>query len=131
MSFDLAISDHGDLIVTGHHDLAGKSGTDLIEQRMMIRLKLMRGSWIYDDDKTLGSDLHNLTGVPLDKAAATIPAYAREALRAIDDISIQDIQVTISGHNAILVVFYRVSDVNADTAPQQFQMMLPVAGGGV
>jgi hypothetical protein len=45
MSYDLAISEHGDLILAGNRDLGGVSGVDLLNQRIQTRLRLHRGSW--------------------------------------------------------------------------------------
>jgi|SRR5215467_2222375 len=90
MAYDLALSPHGDLIFGGNRDFAGVSGTDLVNQRITIRLVTHRGAWFYDPDGTLGSDLYQMAGKSPD-AALEIDARVRDALREMDDIEIQDI----------------------------------------
>ena len=34
----------------GSKDFSGISGTDLLNQRISIRLRLHRGEWVYDED---------------------------------------------------------------------------------
>jgi hypothetical protein len=92
MSYDLAISEHGDLILAGNRDLAGVSGTDLINQRIVIRLTIQRGAWIFDTNGTLGSFLFRLLGQSPQSALET-DSYVREALRGMTDISVEDVTV--------------------------------------
>lgn len=89
--FDLAISDHGDLIVAGNRDLEGISGTNLLDQRIVIRLKIQRGSWYYDTDGTIGSFLFRVLGSD-PNAALEVDTYVREALRAMPEISVEEVQ---------------------------------------
>lgn len=135
MSFDLAISEHGDLVLAGHRDLGGKSGTDLLEQRMLLRLRLMRGAWTFDDTDTLGSNLHHISGMAPAKAIEIAPAYVREALRPVDDVTIEDVKATTDGQNLTMIITYRVSDVNIDVTAsveesRQLEISLPLSGGG-
>jgi archaellin len=90
MAYDLALSPHGDLIFAGNRDFAGVSGIDLVNQRITIRLTTHRGTWFYDLDGTLGSDLYQTAGKSPD-AALEIDARVRDALREMDDIDIQNI----------------------------------------
>jgi hypothetical protein len=89
--YDLAISDHGDLILAGSRDLEGVSGTNLLDQRIVIRLRIPRGSWYYDTDETLGSFLFRVLGSD-PNAALEIDTYVREALRAMPEISVEEVQ---------------------------------------
>lgn len=92
MAYDLALDANGDLVISGHRDLSGISGTHLTEQRMRIRLQIPRGTWLYDADKTLGSLLHrSIGGHP--SQAYSLPSVAREALRPMDDIQVGDVEV--------------------------------------
>jgi hypothetical protein len=88
--YDLAISEHGDLIVAGNRDLAGVSGIDLIDQRIVIRLKIHRGTWIFDAEGTLGSFLYRVLG-QAPQSALEIDSYVREALRQMTEISIEEV----------------------------------------
>ena len=88
--YDLAISEHGDLILSGNRDLAGVSGTDLIDQRIKLRLTIHRGVWFFDADGTLGSNLFRVLGAA-PQSALEVEAHVREALRPMPEISIEDI----------------------------------------
>jgi hypothetical protein len=91
MAYDLAISEFGDLVFGANKDLAGTSGVDLIKQRISLRLRLVRGEWVYDEDKTLGSSLHNLFSMSAEQSHTAIEPLVREALRPMDD------EITIIG----------------------------------
>lgn len=109
--WDLALSEHGDLMISGHGDLLGKSGVDLIEQRMLIRLRVLRGGWIYDTAKNFGSNLRRLIGTPPADAEVTATALVREALRDIDEITVEDVTATPQADRGILlVIYYRLRD---------------------
>lgn len=131
--FDLAIAPNGDLIISGSRDLAGKSGTDLLEQRMILRLKLHRGEWTYDDDDSLGSQLFRLIGENPTKAQAMAPAYVREALRDLDnEISIDDVQITYDQARSItlLLTYTVLEDLAGDSEQdaQQVEVQIPFGG---
>jgi hypothetical protein len=89
--YDLAISDHGDLILAGSRDLEGASGTNLLDQRIVIRLRIHRGSWYYDTSETLGSFLYRILGTD-PNAALEVDSYVREALRPMTEISVEEVQ---------------------------------------
>jgi phage gp46-like protein len=132
MAFDLAISEHGDLIMTAHRDLAGISGSGLVEQRMRIRMMLHRGEWIFDSTASLGSQLHTLSGMPSDQASRYASAYVREALKDMEEISVEDVQVITTSHDITLVVHYQTqltedgSIIPADNNLQQLFVTVPV-----
>lgn len=114
MSFDLALSEEGDLLISGHGDLLGKSGQDLIEQRMLIRLRVQRGAWIYDDNKDFGSNLDRLVGSSTADAGTAAIAFVREALRPMDEISVDGVDVDVDEAGSVtLMVNYRT--INLDT----------------
>lgn len=89
--YDLALSDHGDLILAGSRDLAGTSGTDLLDQRIVIRLRIHRDSWYFDRDGTLGSFLYRVLGRD-PQSALEIDSYVREALRPMTEITVEEVQ---------------------------------------
>jgi hypothetical protein len=146
--WDLAISEHGDLIFSANRDLAGISGTDLIDQRIGIRLRLQRASWIYDDDGSLGSNLHTLIGLSPADAQATANALVREALREMDDeISIAEIRYDLINRagelsnnpedtivSVAIIVRYRVlmavNDAETGSPFNEVTVGLPLPGGG-
>lgn len=143
--YDLALSDKGDLIFSGNRDFAGVSGTDLIEQRMRLRMKVKRGTWVYDDTQTLGSQFYTLIGQSADQIHTQIETLAREALRPMADIiidSVDHMHVGIDGNetemhdegtvSVIVIVNYHIVDGPTEELtndPRQFDFTLPVAGG--
>lgn len=121
MSWDIALAPTGDIRFSSSGDLAGISGTDLIEQRMMLRMKIQRGSWTYDEDGTLGSQLVRLTGMASQLAITQVDAYVREALRDMNEISIGDIDISQNGSALVLLINYSVVEetVSMDEENQQ------------
>lgn len=137
MSWDIALSNQGDLIFSASRDIAGISGVDLIKQRIRIRLRLMRGAWIYDDTGTLGSNLHTLLSSTPDKAIQAAPAYTREALRGMDEITVDDVNIGTTDRSASVEVKFSVRVMPGETggvnaAPEQQSVVIPLAsiGGG-
>lgn len=127
--FDLAISEFGDLMISGHGDLLGKSGVDLIEQRMLIRLRVQRGAWLYDTDKTFGSNLHRLVGTSTADASTAAIAYVREALRPMEnEISVENVEVLIGDdHSVSLSVNYRTLNVNTNVLSDPRNLVISLA----
>lgn len=132
--WDLAVADNGDLIISGHRDLMGRSGTDLLEQRMKIRMLAQRGAWALDRNKTFGSNLRRLIGMAPEVAAQSAPALVREALRGMDEIVVDEVQVTYTSNDITVVVFYHTQEVSGgivvSSQEQQFAITLPVAARG-
>lgn len=141
MPWDLALSEHGDFIFAGNRDFAGVSGLDEIEQRMKTRMKVRRGTWVFDTQKTLGSNLFRLIGMPPNQAADSAQVFVREALRGMDEISVTNVQTVLSDTDITIIVFYRVKitgdqiDASSQnlTDEQQLEITLPIssAGGGI
>jgi len=92
--WDLKISDLNDLMFSPSRDWQAVVGTDLLHQRIMIRLKMRRGSWIFDDSRQLGSNIHFATAMQEPQARDAIQALVLEALEPIsEEISVIDVQV--------------------------------------
>lgn len=146
--FDLALSPNGDLILAGNRDLAGISGADLVEQRIRLRLRLRRGTWVYDENETLGSQLHRMIGMAPEEAHNSVGAYVREALRTMDDINVDDVlhfHVNAEGevgdvHDPneniaveVLVLYTIISDdenTTEDISEQrELRVSIPIGGG--
>jgi hypothetical protein len=104
MAFDLAISPHGDLVISGARDLQGCTGSQLNKQRIAIRLRIPRGSWTYDLTGSLGSDLRNAINKPKDQASIEIPRTVGDALRPMVDVEITDVQVEEHEGNPLVTV---------------------------
>src|SRR5215467_5672355 len=126
--YDLAISPHGDLIMSGNRDLAGVSGVDLVNQRITIRLVSHRGTWFYDTDKTFGKSADS---------ALDVDARVREALRPMSDIDIQDIVWLYDEDTKSLIVKveYTVSDeldqasLDVPSGVSGATVVIPIIGG--
>lgn len=139
MAYDLVISEHGDLIVAGNRDLAGVSGIDLINQRIMIRLIVHRGAWFYDPDAEFGSELWQVLGRGPD-ASFEIDARVREALGDMNDIAVSEVAGTfLDDENSILVnvTYSIVSDQTDETSGEptgdlaiSATVVVPVVAGG-
>lgn len=134
MAWDLAVSENGDFVFAAHRDLAGVSGTDLIEQRIRLRLRIVRGSWVFDTDKTLGSYLHQLVGMNPVKASGLAPAYVREALRTMTEISVDDVLLSYTDRDLTLEIRYHVllspGQPNAGATEQERSISVTLAGAG-
>lgn len=109
MAFDLALAANGDLVFAANRDWLGVSGTPQIEQRMRLRMKIPRGSWVYDENQRIGSRIHRVLRQTPDRAAVEIPIFVREALDDMNDISIGDVQVTSDGRSISVVINYQVT----------------------
>jgi len=91
MAWDLALGPTDDLVISSHKDLLGVSGLDLVEQRIRLRLKIVRGSWIYDETGALGSRVASVIGKSSDQAMSELTAYVHEALALMEDIVISNV----------------------------------------
>jgi hypothetical protein len=132
--WDLAIADNGDLIISGHRDLLGRSGSDLLEQRMKIRMLVQRGAWALDTTKTFGSNLRRLIGMPPETAAQAAPALVREALRGMDEIVVDEVQISYTNKDITVIAFYHTQETSGgvlvSSEEKQFAITLPVAATG-
>jgi phage baseplate assembly protein W len=133
MAFDLALAPNGDLVFAANRDWLGVSGTPQIEQRMRTRIKIPRGSWVYDENQGLGSRIHRVLQQAPDRAVIEIPVFIREALDDMDDIAIQDVQVVMDGRSVRVVIDYAVmtlpeaAEETAETeSTDQLIMSLPL-----
>ena len=132
MSYDVAISELGDLILTASRDLAGISGTQLLEQRMKLRLRLHRGEWKYDYAGTLGSLLYTLSGLPAEHAATYVDAYVRESLLDMQEISVVAVQTEQTTEDITLIIVYQTVYTEADDTTtsdpdlQELTLTLPI-----
>lgn len=120
MSFDLAISPHGDLIMGSNRDLGGVSGDDLISQRISVRLLVHRAAWYFDEDGTFGSTLYEVMGKSAD-SAIEIDARVREALEPMGDINVENTVWAYDADQKSLFVKVEYSDVQDTDTELGFQ----------
>jgi hypothetical protein len=121
MPFDLAISQYGDLIFAGNRDLEYVDGDQLVNQRIINRLRIKRGSWIFNRDSSLGSDLDTVLGKSFEHQLDDIPNIVAVALEPMDEeIEIKNIDITTSVHGVTIIVQY--SRIQPNTPPD---LLLP------
>jgi hypothetical protein len=139
MPFDLAISEKGDLVVAGNRDLQGTSGNPLVEQRIRLRLQIPRGSWLYDEDKTLGSLAHQIMKSRPDRAY-DLPSIVQEALRPMEDITVHEVEIVDaepspdgivrSGDSPGVRIYYTPSEGTVEEEDMQtFLLGIPLVTG--
>jgi hypothetical protein len=95
MSYDLALGPSNDLMFAANRDLLGVSGTAIYDQRIRTRLKIRRGTWVFDSEKKLGSRIDLVLGRSSDRAASEITAFVHEALADMSDIIVTGVQTVI------------------------------------
>lgn len=83
----------GDFYTNDRNRLVTIYDNEELLQRALIRLCVKRGSFLYD--KNLGSRLYTLTHNTKDIKAKVI-AYAKEALLDMNDIIVDDVEVSFS-----------------------------------
>ncbi len=106
---DLALSEHNDLIFAANQDLQPVSGIALIDQRIRLRLKIPRGTWVYDTGKTLGSNLHKTLGQKRSRAEAQMMSYVRQALDEMQDITVENVQFEWAERSVEIKIGYIVA----------------------
>lgn len=100
MSLDLAMSNNGDLIFAGNRDLMVVTGQEQIEQRIRMRLLLPRGTFTYDTDEFVGSDIVGPDIISTlrrigsdDRVYDDLILRVYEALAPMTDIVVTDVRV--------------------------------------
>ena len=102
MAWDLAIDPAtGDFMFGPSRDLLGCTGPELINQRILIRSRIPRGTFTYDENGDLGSRLHRITGFTREKQVAQAPAIILEALEPMNDISINEVNAGVTENNQL------------------------------
>lgn len=98
MPWDLQLSPYGDLVFAGNRDIAIVTSADLIRQRMMLRLKVPKGT--YKGNKDLGSEMRSLMRAGNTSANRSRGvAIVTQALRPMDDITVNSVEVTPDEYN--------------------------------
>jgi len=134
MPFDLAISQYGDLIFTGGRDLEYVEGSQLVNQRIINRLRIKRGSWIFNRDSSLGSDLDSALGKSFEHQLDNFPNMVATALEPMNqEIEIQDVQVTTSVRGVTLIIQYSRIQPNSppEFSPPVTELLIPVGMLGI
>jgi phage gp46-like protein len=132
MPWDLQISNFSDLMFGPSRDWQPITGEELLKQRIILRLRMQRGSWILDDSGDLGSNLHFTLRMQQPVALEELDTLVTEALEPMsDEITVLDIEVKPSevDINAIdlLVTFQRVLPSETQTQIAASQILLSVS----
>lgn len=116
MAWDLALSDTGDLIFGPNRDLLGVSGQELDKQRIVVRCRIPRGSFIYDEDETLGSNLHTISRYTSARQLSLAEAYVQEALADMEGVDVEEVEAALTdeGYVGIRVKFTQTDQLDAD-----------------
>lgn len=128
MSYDLALDRNNDLVFSASRDLLTAQGTAVVEQRIKTRLKIRRGSWVFDEEKRIGSRLDSILGRESNQAASRVSALVFEALNDADDIQVTRVDVIPSSDSRAsmlsVIVGYvvRASEESSELAPADEQM---------
>jgi phage gp46-like protein len=133
MASDLAIDfNTGDLILSPHHDVARRVGVDTVQQRIRVRLRVRQGEWPLDPTGgSLGSRLFEALRYPQWRAESEVPLIVREALAPMDDIIVDDVQVSISGPRSIkVVILFSMVEPGGLPNPLQQQASVTLNAGG-
>lgn len=120
MSWDLQISRLNDLMFGPSRDWQTITGDSLLQQRVMLRLKMQRGSWILDDTKDLGSNFIFALRMGQPAAMEALDSLVAEALEPIsDEIAIAEVQAKPNEY-----------DVRAVDLLVRYQKIIPAEGTG-
>lgn len=129
MPWDLQISQFSDLVFGPSRDWQPITGEALLQQRIILRLRMQRGSWILDDSHDLGSNLHLTLRMQQPIALEELDTLVAEALEPMsDEITVLDIEVKPSETDVravdLLVTFQRVLPLETQTqiAPSQIKL---------
>jgi hypothetical protein len=128
----------GDWVFDGNNDYMGVSGDELIRQRIFIRMKIPRGSFLYDADGILGSRAYQLLRFTVDRTARDLTSVIEEALEGLDEITIQGIDIVPNENNKTIraVIHYSRNSADIDSVvPNErsvaLTLPLPVSSAGL
>jgi hypothetical protein len=132
MPVDLEMSNLGDLVFGPSRDLKVVQKADLMTQRIMVRLKLPKGSFIFS--ATMGSDINALLrSTNTAEGQARAVSIVTQALRPMDDLRITSISVKQDPLNPkSIMVFIEGSAIlsrSGQAKPTSFQAEIPVTQG--
>jgi hypothetical protein len=133
MAWDLMISNHSDLLFSPNRDWQPITGEALLQQRIMIRLRMKRGSWILDDSGSLGGNLDFALRMQQPIGIEELDTLVAEALEPMsDEITISDIEVKPSEYDEraveLLLKYQRVLPPESQvvSAPVTFKVPIEI-----
>jgi hypothetical protein len=133
MAWDLMISNHSDLMFGPARDWQPITGEALLQQRIMLRLRMKRGSWILDDTGSLGGHLDFALQMQQPIGIEELDTLVAEALEPMsNEIAISDIEVKPSETDPhavnLLVKYQRILPPESQvvTAPTVFEVPIEI-----
>lgn len=102
--YDMALDTTGDWLFGPYRDLQGVTGPQLDVQRMMIRCKIPRGTFVYDESGTLGSELHEVLRMGAGGALPAVEAFVNDALEGMEGVVINGVDVKFGSNNRQVIV---------------------------
>lgn len=117
MAYDFAIdSKTGDWLFTGSRDIQGVAGDQVVQQRIITRLKIIRGSWPLDPTNgLLGSRLSDALHLPRQRAFNEIQLWVEEALSPMRDVSLIEVfadEVAADSRAMKVTIKYQILNVD-------------------
>jgi hypothetical protein len=90
----------GDWLFTANTDIQGVAGEQVIEQRVINRLRIYQGWTLDPSNGQLGSRIKDALRLTTDRGLIELPLMVREALNPMRDIQIIDVSAQISPDNS-------------------------------
>ena len=118
-----------------NYDWMTTTGYDLLAQRIMLRLRMRRGSWIFDESKTLGGNLDMALRMTMPNALEELDTLVLEALEPIaDEITLIETQVKPSDSDSraveLVITYERTLPPEQSNTPilenQSLVLTLPI-----
>lgn len=121
MPYDLALDlATGDLVFGPQRDLQGASGDGLTKQRIFIRCKIPQGTFAFDEDGNLGSQLFQIHSYPTDRQLREAPTLVQQALEPMEDIEVGEVDASVNDAGQ-LIISIKYNDVPAsDDETEEF-----------
>ncbi len=96
--------DKRDLVKKGLGDVKMVMGQEAVKQRLLLRLTIEKGTFIYDE--SLGSHLKELHRAKPQQVNALADLYVREALAVEKDITVEQVALQWRSRKSILLTVY-------------------------
>lgn len=121
MTWDIALDTKtGDWLFAPNLDFQSVEGELVVKQRVMTRIKIVRGAWPLDPtDGALGSRLEPALRIPIPRARLLreLPLMIEEALEPMDDVQVTNVSMVEEGTQSVNVtVEYEIIEED-DTRP--------------
>jgi hypothetical protein len=121
----------GDWAFSSHGDFLGVSGDEFDRQRIWVRAKIPRGTFTYDTEGTLGSELYRITRNPTQRQLEAAISAMFTALEGISGISVNDVQgeIDVPAQKISLNVLYTKVGGIEESEVFEFDLAQPLQQG--